>query len=197
MPLTSPRNALPESLAEATATSFSVTQQIAMRMLGDSLAREVLRSEARMVAVVSGKHGEGRSTLTKALHHALSELSAEPVARLSMRDLSAPPEVFDGLVVIDGPPLLEADGPLAIHRAWWAQIDGAIVIARARDVSVQDLARLGAELELRSVKRIALVSNERDRPPVARALRDGVCALLRRTWFARWMRNEEQREGNS
>jgi len=164
---------------------------LALRMLGDSLAREVIRSEAAVVLIVSGRAGEGRTTLAGALTTALRELSPTKVHRLSMRELQGTHRMLElaGTVVIDGPALLEGEGPLAISVAWWAKIDGAIVVTSARDVPVDELATVGRELELRGVKRLALVANERDRPPVARAMRDAVNGLLRRTFLARWMRS--------
>lgn len=163
---------------------------LALRMLGDSLAREVIRSACTTVLVISGRAGEGRTTLTGALAVALRALSPTPVHRLSMREVHGLPEALEGTVLIDGPAMLEGEGPLAIPAAWWAKIDGAIVITSARDVPVEELAAVGRELELRGVRRIALVANERDRPPVGRALRDAVSAFLRRTFLARWMRSE-------
>ena len=161
---------------------------LALRLLGDSLAREVLRSDARVVLVVSGRAGEGRTTLVGALTSALHELSAGSVGLRTMRDLDDAPSASDGIVVIDGPALLEGEGPLSVSTAWWAKIDAAIVVTSAREVSVDELASFGRELELRGVKRLALVANERDRPPVARAFRDALDALARRTFLARWMR---------
>lgn len=183
----------PRQPAKAMTTPSTPTpapNELALRLLGDALAREVMRSGASVVLIVSGRAGEGRTTLSGALATALRELSSATVHRFSMREMHGVPDVLEGTVVIDGPALLEGEGPLAIPSAWWAAIDGAIVITSARDVPVDDLASVGRELELRGVKRLALVANERDRPPVARAIRDAVNAFLRRTFLARWMRTE-------
>lgn len=176
------------------APSDVAPNDLALRLLGDALAREVIRAESRVVIIVSGRAGEGRTTLAMALCSALRQLSPSPVHRLTMRELRDVPEQDEGTLVIDGPALLEGDGPLSVSSAWWARIDSAIVVAAARDVPVDDLAAVGHALESRSVKRLALVANERDRPPVARALRDALNALLRRTFLARWMRSEAQPE---
>lgn len=191
----SQRVVAPDSSARArTETSsrsgLSAPRDLALRMLGDSLAREVIRSKATCVLVVSGRAGEGRTTLVGALVLALQELSEGSVHRVTMRDLGHADDAPDGIVVIDGPALLEGEGPLAVPAAWWARIEGAIVVSSARDVPVDELASVGRELELRGVKRLALVANERDRPPVARAIRDAIDGLLRRTFLARWMRRE-------
>jgi Mrp family chromosome partitioning ATPase len=162
--------------------------ELALRMLGDSLAREVIRAQASVVLVVSGRAGEGRTTLAGALAGALRDLGPAAVHRLTMRDLQCAPEPLEGIVVVDGPALLEGEGPMAVSSAWWSKVDGAIVVAPARDVPVEDLASVGRELELRGVPRLALVANERDRPPVARAIRDAFQGFWRRTFLARWMR---------
>ena len=69
---------------------------LALRMLGDSLAREVIRSACTTVLVISGRAGEGRTTLTSALAVALRALSPTPVHRLSMREVHGLPEALEG-----------------------------------------------------------------------------------------------------
>lgn len=163
-------------------------EAVRRRRLGQRLACEVLSAaeahpERFVVLVTATREGAGCSTVVDSIARELVDMSQRAIHRVSAAELEQRgPQSFEGIVLVDGPPLRDARGGLVrVPHSWVDAMSAALVVVMARQTATAELAELEDWLQGRRIAPLGAVWNEHRSPTIA----DRLKRLLGRVFPAR------------
>jgi sulfatase modifying factor 1 len=137
------------------------------------------------VLITSVGRSEGKSHLANMLRSELSFIARHPYEVLHWRQLRGlePHIEGDGIVLVDGPALLEGEEIFAIPPGWMERFDASLLVVLKRSTRSAELDEAAAWLRAAGAPPAGVVWNERDFPnywTVLSRARDRVARLVDR-----------------